>query len=166
RSLLQCRLAGDHQFVKDRIFAVTHLDHFNEDDRLSQIKEFNPYEQNIDILIGDMNSLTREDYSDNYYQNKIVKVRQNSHWEEPRFDLTNLIKHEWNYQDAFSLMNPSLKNEQVSTCNYATRIDYIYLRPRKDDQWILTDCSIIDTTGATDLMLFLLSLSKNETSTL
>ncbi|CAF4754392.1 unnamed protein product, partial [Rotaria sp. Silwood2] len=42
RSLLQCRLAGDHQFVKDRIFAVTHLDHFNEDDRLSQIKEFNP----------------------------------------------------------------------------------------------------------------------------
>ncbi|CAF5147233.1 unnamed protein product, partial [Rotaria sp. Silwood1] len=44
----------------------------------------------------------------------------------------------------------TLKNEQVSTCSYGTRIDYIYLRPRNDDQWILTKCSIIDTQGVTD----------------
>ena len=30
RSILQCRLGGDHPFTKDRIFAVTHLDHLNE----------------------------------------------------------------------------------------------------------------------------------------
>ncbi len=43
RSLLQCRLDGDHQ-----IFAVTHLDHLKENTRLAQIKEFDPYYQNID----------------------------------------------------------------------------------------------------------------------
>ncbi|CAF3234840.1 unnamed protein product [Rotaria sp. Silwood2] len=150
RSLLQCRLDGGHRFLTDRIFAVTHLDHLNEDDRLNQIKEFNPYQQNIDIIMGDMNSLTRDDYSDNYYQDKIVEIRKKSIWEEPRFDLTNLIRHEWNYDDAFRLINPTLKNEEVSTYYYGTRIDYIYLRPRKNDPWILTKCSIIDTKGATD----------------
>ncbi|CAF2990583.1 unnamed protein product [Rotaria sp. Silwood2] len=150
RPLLQCRLTGDHQFLIDRIFAVTHLDHLNDDVRLNQIKEFNPYEQNIDILMGDMNALTREDYSDDYYQDKIIEIRQKSQWEKRRFDLTNLIRHEWNYEDAFKLINPTLKNKQISTCYYETRIDYIYIRPKKDNQWKLTECSIIDTKGATD----------------
>ncbi|CAF3784398.1 unnamed protein product [Rotaria sp. Silwood1] len=150
RSLLQCSLDGDHLFLTNRIFAVTHLDHLNEDDRLHQIEEFNPYQQNIDILMGDMNALTREDYSDGYYRDKVVEIRRQSQWEEPRFDLTSLIRHKWKYEDAFRLINPTLKNEQVSTCSYGTRIDYIYLRPRNDDQWILTKCSIIDTQGVTD----------------
>ncbi|CAF3278060.1 unnamed protein product, partial [Rotaria sp. Silwood2] len=38
RSLLQCRLDGGHEFLIDRIFAATHLDHLDEDDRLNQIK--------------------------------------------------------------------------------------------------------------------------------
>jgi len=150
RSLLKCRLDGDHQFLKDRKFAVTHLDHLNEDDRLHQIKEFNPSEKNIDILMGDMNASTREDYTDDYYQSNIVEVRENSQWEASRFDLTNFIKTKWNYVDAFRSINSILTNEQVVTCEYGTRIDYIYLRPRKNDPWVLTKCSIVDTKGATD----------------
>ncbi|CAF4335508.1 unnamed protein product, partial [Rotaria sordida] len=104
--------------------AVTHFDYLDEDDRLKQIKEFNSYEHNIDILMGDMNALIREDYSDNYYQ-------------KPRFDLTQLKTYEWNYQDAFKKINPTLKNEQVATCPYGTRIDYIYIYPRINDHWNL-----------------------------
>jgi endonuclease/exonuclease/phosphatase family metal-dependent hydrolase len=150
RSLLQCCLGGDHPFIKDRIFAVTHLDYLDEDDRLKQIQEFNPYKQNIDILMGDMNALTRDDYSDKYYQDAVDGVRRKSGWEKPRFDLTKLITDEWNYQDAFKLKNPEVKDEEIVTCRYGTRIDYIYIRPRVDDQWILNECSIIDTKGATD----------------
>ncbi|CAF1312120.1 unnamed protein product [Rotaria sordida] len=103
RSILQCCL----DTIENVTFAVTHLDYLDEDDRLKQIKEFNSYEHNIDILMGDMNALTREDYSDDYYQ-------------KPRFDLTQLITHEWNYQDAFKKINPTLKNEQVATCPHGT----------------------------------------------
>ncbi len=43
-----------------------------------------------------------------------------------------------------------MKDEQVVTCDYGTRIDYIYVQPRIYDQWKLTKCEIIDTKGATD----------------
>ncbi|CAF0862317.1 unnamed protein product [Adineta steineri] len=150
RSILQCRLDGDHPFIQDRLFAVTHLDHLNEDDRLTQIKHFRPHDSNIDILIGDMNALTREDYSDKYYENIVAGKRKRSGWETPRFDLTKFITDEWKYEDAFKLMNPQLKDEEVVTCAYGTRIDYIYLRPRENDSWKLTKCSIINAQPATD----------------
>jgi len=150
RSILQCRLGGDHPFVKDRLFGVTHLDHMNEDDRLKQIEYFKPHEENIDILMGDMNALTRDDYSEFYYRDIVAGKREKSGWEKPRFDLTKLIRDEWNYQDAFKLINPQLKDEHVQTCDYGTRIDYISMHPRINDQWILTKCQIIDTKGATD----------------
>ena len=150
RALLQCRLDGDHPFISNRLFGVTHLDHINEDNRLKQIKEFKPHKQNIDILIGDMNALTREDYSDNYYREIVAGKRERSRWERPRFDLTKLITDEWKYQDAFKFFNPQFKDEQIVTCDYGTRIDYIYIHPRVLDQWTLTKCEIIDTKGATD----------------
>ena len=150
RSLLHCCLDGDHSFIKDRIFGVTHLDPHDEDDRLKQINEFNLHSQNIDILMGDMNALTREDYSDEYFKKNIFEKREKSAWEKPRFDLTKLITQDWNYQDALKLINPQLKDEQISTCDYGTRIDYIYVHPRVIDQWILSECSIIDTKEVTD----------------
>jgi endonuclease/exonuclease/phosphatase family metal-dependent hydrolase len=146
RSILRCCLDG----IENLTVAVTHLDHLDEDDRLKQIKEFNPCQQNIDILMGDMNALTREDYTDDYYRHMVVENREKSYWEKPRFDLTQLITHEWNYQDAFKQINPTLKDKQVVTCRFGTRIDYIYIHPRVNDHWILTECSIIDTKGATD----------------
>ncbi|CAF4072687.1 unnamed protein product [Adineta steineri] len=97
-----------------------------------------------------MNALTREDYSDNYYQDIVVAKRKKSNWETPHFDLTQLITHEWNYQDAFKTINPTFQDEQIATCSYGTRIDYIYIHPRINNHWSLTSCSIIDTKGATD----------------
>jgi endonuclease/exonuclease/phosphatase family metal-dependent hydrolase len=143
RSILQCSLDD----VENLSFAVTHLDHLDEDVRLKQINEFKPHKKNIDILMGDMNALTREDYSNEYYQNIVAGKRERSKWEKPRFDLTELITHQWDYQDALKLINPQIKDEQIATCDYGTRIDYIYVHPRVNDQWTLTQCSIIDTKG-------------------
>jgi endonuclease/exonuclease/phosphatase family metal-dependent hydrolase len=150
RSLLKCSLDGDHPFINDQIFGVTHLDHLSEYYRLKQIKEFNPIENNIDILMGDMNALTKEDYSDDYYQKNILELRQKSHWEKPSFDLTEFVRNQWGYKDAFQQMNPHAKDEQVVTCRFKTRIDYIYLHPRCQNSWILKECSIINTQNVTD----------------
>ncbi|CAF1468818.1 unnamed protein product [Adineta steineri] len=115
RALLQCRLDGFDNLT----FGVIHLDHFAEDPRLEQIEYFKPHKQNIDILMGDMNALTRDDYSDDYF-------------------------------NAFKLKNPKIKDEQLATCAYGTRIDYIFVHPRINERWNLTECSIIDTKGVTD----------------
>ena len=146
RSLLRCCLDNFEHLT----FGVTHLDHLDENVRLTQIKEFDPNNENIDILMGDMNALTREDYSDDYYQNVVVGEREKGGWEKPFFDLTKLITDEWKYQDAFKLINPQLKDEHVATSRFGTRIDYIYIHPRVYDRWKLTKCEIIDTKGATD----------------
>lgn len=150
RSFLQCRFDVDHPFLSNRTFAVTHLDHQNEDYRLKQIEQFNPIKHQIDVLLGDMNALTRSDYSDQFYQKEILAVRKRSFWEEPRFDLTTLLTDQWGYQDALKQFYPEKKDEELSTCRYKTRIDYIYFHPRINDQWIVKQCEIIDTQGLTD----------------
>ena len=150
RSLLSCSLDSDHPFTRNRLFAVTHLDHMNESARLFQMLKFNPLEQMVDILMGDMNALTREDYSDHYFEQSVVRVRKSSAWERPMFDVTQLITGRWSYQDAFKQINPHLRDEQTTTCRFGTRVDYIYLRPRADDSWTLKECSIINTQDATD----------------
>ncbi|CAF4018744.1 unnamed protein product [Rotaria magnacalcarata] len=83
-------------------------------------------QDNIDILMGDMNSLTRDDYSDNYYQTNILELH------------------------AFRQTNSGLKDEKVATCQFATRIDYIYVRLRVNDSWILEEYFIIGTKNSTD----------------
>ena len=150
RSILQCRFNDEHPFLQNHLFAVTHLDHLNEDHRLKQIKQFRPNDKQIDVLLGDFNALTRDDYSDKYYQNIVEGKRRQSGWELPRFDLTNLLTNEWKYEDVFRIANPELKDEDVVTCEYGTRIDYIYIQRKVLQKWNLTKCEIIDTKGATD----------------
>ena len=152
RSLLECTFetVDYRSFFHDRRFAVTHLDYLSEPTRLDQLKHFDPLTKNIDILMGDFNALTREDYSDEFLQKRIVDVRQKCYWEEAFFDLTKLITKTWEYRDAFRMVNRRIKDEQLITCRFDTRIDYIYLRPRVNDRWQLEECFIHNTRGATD----------------
>ncbi|CAF3356482.1 unnamed protein product [Rotaria socialis] len=83
--------------------------------------------------MGDMNSLTRDDYSNDYYQINILELREKSEWAKPCFDLTNLVLDQWSYIDAFRQINPDLNDEKVATCQFTIRIDYIYVRPRVND---------------------------------
>ncbi|CAF2587029.1 unnamed protein product [Rotaria sp. Silwood2] len=150
RAMLQCRFGGSHPFVQNRRFAVTHLDHLNEDDRLIQIKEFSPHSHNINVLVGDMNSLTQNDYSNKYFREAVAEKRKKAEWEMPRFELTQLLTDTWGFQDAFRYVNPKLQDKQVATCPYGTRIDYIFLHPLSNDEWSLKECFIVDTYQATD----------------
>lgn len=151
RGFLQCIFDDtNNSFLHNRTFAVTHLDHLNENNRLRQMKEFDPFNKNIDILLGDMNSLTENDYSNEYFQENIYQLRKKSDWERPLFDLTKHLTQNWNYQDAFRLKNPSLIDRDIVTSRFHTRIDYIYLKPKENDSWILDECFIIDTNNITD----------------
>ena len=150
RATLQCRFNGDHPFIENRRFAVTHLDHFDEDDRLMQMNEFSPHKNNINILLNDMNALTQNDYSDKYLREIIAEKRERSGWEQPRFELIRLSTNTWGFQDTFKQINPESKDTHVATCPYGTRIDYIFHPPLPHDQWILTECFIVDTHRSTD----------------
>jgi hypothetical protein len=71
---------------------TTHLDHINETTRIDQwniLQTIIP--KNIDIIIGDFNSLYLEDYSTEKL-NKITKIRQESSWELPTDKLMQSIK--------------------------------------------------------------------------
>jgi exonuclease III len=100
--------------------------------------------------MGDMNALTRDDYSENYFRNIVRQKRIKSRWEKPYYDLVKLLTRECKYEDAFKLINPELKDEEVATCRFGTRVDYIYVHPRVNNQWIIKDCSIIHTQPVTD----------------
>ncbi|UJR09654.1 hypothetical protein I4U23_013888 [Adineta vaga] len=150
RAILRCRLDGDHPFVHNRTFAVTHLDHFDEDDRLLQMKEFSLDKHDINILIGDLNALTREDYSNEYLYETIIKKRELSGWEQPRFELIQSLTQTYGFQDSFRQINPQFRDRKVVTCPYGTRIDYILHRPLFNDQWKLVECFIVDTRRSTD----------------
>ena len=150
RAMLRCRLGGEHPFVRGRTFAVTHLDHLDEDERLTQIGEMSPHRHDVNVLVGDMNALTRDDYSDQYFQNTVAGKREKTGWERPRFELTEQLVRTWGYQDAFRQINPTLKDANVATCPYGTRIDYIFLRALENDDFKLTECFIVDTHSATD----------------
>lgn len=150
RSILRFQLEGDHPFLPDRNFAVTHLDYLNEDDRLAQMSTFAPHRTNTNILMGDMNAITREDYSDQYYREIVYGKREETRWELPRFDLIRSITETFGFRDAFREMNPDAKDELVATCPYGTRIDYIFYRPIVDDSWTLRRCSLVDTLRYTD----------------
>ena len=150
RAMLNFLLDSDHPFVQNRHFAVTHLDHLDESDRVVQMTSFAPHRRNTNILLGDMNAITREDYSDDYLERIVRGKRQAARLESPRFELTRLLTNSFGFQDAFRQANHQLKDERVATCPYGTRIDYIFFRPLTDDQWKLKDCSIVDTQRVTD----------------
>ena len=150
RAMLRLRLGGDHPFVQGRTFAVTHLDHLDEGERLEQMKEFSPHLHDVNVLVGDMNALARSDYSERYFREIVAGKREKSRWEAPRFELTEQLTRGWGYHDAFRLINPTFTDERAATCPYGTRIDYIFLRPLQNDNFMLTECFIVDTHQATD----------------
>ena len=61
-----------------------------------------------------------------------------------------MIADEWKYTDAFRSIHREKKDEEVVICAHDTRIDYIYVHSRVNDERVLTKCEIIDTEGSID----------------
>ena len=102
-------------------FLATHLDHKSEDVRMEQLDIIKDLFYDIDIFIGDLNSLHYEDYSSKMIT-EINKNRQMANLKEAEFDCTNFLK---NYFTIYT-------NFIQYTTNYKTRIDYILLNKRKN----------------------------------
>jgi len=97
--------------------------------------------------LGDFNALSEMDYSSSYLQ-KITEVRRNENWELPKFLVTNRLRER--YIDCFQKLNQNTQipkiDQQISTCRFNTRIDYIWISANlaKCIDWEKSSCKILD----------------------
>jgi endonuclease/exonuclease/phosphatase family metal-dependent hydrolase len=155
----------DHDFFKDNnaTLYITHLDQISEQIRLKQMNQFEKYIHGSDgfqLIMGDFNALTFDDYSDDYFNIHIHDVRQRNSWEKPYNLVTNKMK-ENGYYDCWREMNKEAINDQVVTCEYKTRIDYIWRRGELKNGWKINECNIFSTEGATDHNGVLINFTKS-----
>jgi endonuclease/exonuclease/phosphatase family metal-dependent hydrolase len=144
----------DNEFFKDNnaTLYVTHLDQINEQLRLKQMNQFEEHIRDVNglqLIAGDFNALTFDDYSDDYFNIHIHDVRQRNSWEGPQNLLTNQMKKN-GYHDCWREMNKDAINDDVVTCIYKTRIDYIWRRGELQNGWKINECKIFSTENATD----------------
>ncbi len=156
----------DNEFFKDNnaTLYVTHLDQISEEVRLKQIEQFEKYVHNSDdfqLIMGDFNSLTFDDYSDDYFNIHIHDVRQRNSWEGPFNLVTNKMKQN-GYSDCWREMNKEAINDQVVTCVYKTRIDYIWRRGELKNGWKINECKIFSTESTTDHNAVLMTFTKSD----
>lgn len=154
----------EHEFFRENnaTFYVTHLDQIYEHARLKQIEQFEKYIQqndNLQLIMGDMNSLTFSDYSDDYFRIYIDDIRQKNNWERPFELVTNQLKA-YGFTDCWREMNNEAINDQAVTCIYKTRIDYIWKRGELKNQWEINECRIFSSENATDHNGVLISFTK------
>lgn len=155
---------------------VAHLDHVCEKKRLSQLRgvlralhnpgqipaasararkgKSSPPEQRCSglcelpcVLLGDLNALTRNDYSDDQWA-RVARVREKSHWEAPVSNLTDTLRDN-GMVDCWDCAR-SAPPLPLSTCRYDTRIDYIFLDKAMYERTRVHQCEVVPTRGATD----------------
>jgi endonuclease/exonuclease/phosphatase family metal-dependent hydrolase len=101
------------------------------------------------VIIGDLNSLCRSDYSEEQW-NKIATHRRKSNWEAPYSDVLNYLTQQKNYLDAYYCFKQPTKQEETQPQDNAesdveafatvwakTRIDYILLSNHFQPQHVL-----------------------------
>jgi endonuclease/exonuclease/phosphatase family metal-dependent hydrolase len=143
---------GTHQ---DTSFYVVHLDHILEQTRLDQLENINHVmfekDQNkVQIVIGDFNALCLKDYTPDYLR-KINEVRKYGAWEKAYGKVYDYMT-QLGFVDCFKTMNSAVHDEELKTCRYDTRIDYIWIRGHQD-AWKIVSCEIIDSEECTDHQL-------------
>lgn len=154
----------DHEFFKDNntTLYITHLDQISEEIRSKQLEQFEQHlrkSTDFQLVMGDFNALTFEDYSKDYFNTHIRDVRQRNSWEGP-FNLVSQKMKDNGYIDCWREMNPEAIDDQVVTCVYKTRIDYIWRRGPLQKGWIIDECRIFPTNEATDHNGVLLTFTK------
>jgi endonuclease/exonuclease/phosphatase family metal-dependent hydrolase len=163
RGMLAIQL--DNEFFRDNdaTIYVTHLDQISEQLRLKQMNQFEKHVHGtggLQLIVGDFNALTFDDYSDDYFNIHIHNVRERNSWEGPFNLLTNKMK-ENGYYDCWREMNKDAINDQVVTCVYKTRIDYIWRKGELKNGWKMNECRIFSTENATDHNGVLINFTKS-----
>ena len=136
-----------------------HLDYKREPTRIKQFRSImtninNQITKHPGIIMGDFNSLTRDDYVQKKW-NDIIKVRKYAKWEYPVSELTTIITSDNNLE--LTTIITSDNNLELTdirkiasnilgplgTCRFNTRIDYIYVNKMFTQLW--ETCQIIHT---------------------
>jgi len=162
RGMLAVKINNEFCEDNDATLYVTHLDQISEKVRLKQINQFEKYVHRSDgfqLIMGDFNALTFDDYSDDYFNIYIRDIRQRNSWESPFNLVTNKMK-ENGYHDCWREMNKDAIDHQVITCVYRTRIDYIWRRGELKNGWKMNECRIFSTEDATDHHGVLITFTK------
>merc|ERR1712228_370122 len=109
------------------------------------------------------NALTRSDYTDNDW-NEIIQIRKKNNWESPQIELLNIIKQKNYFYDClhlFQSIKKDVDNEEkcdddlldsnnLGTCRFDARIDYILINNRMKQLFEITDYQHIDHDNASD----------------
>ena len=108
---------------------VVHLEDRNEEKRVNQVKKLQEWIDSSEgklphIIVGDFNALTRADYTDEYFA-KIDSTRKKYKVEDASFEVTDILKS--NYIDIFKVCHSNVKDVDLATSHYGTRVDYIWL---------------------------------------
>merc|ERR1712059_246990 len=115
-------------------------DHESEDTRLEDLRVMEGrighfLEDTVpQVWIGDFNTLTREDYNEEQWE-QITNIRREAKWELPRTEFSNLLLNKRGLIDSWASVG---RPGQVSTCRFSTHIDYILYNQSFQDRWICT----------------------------
>lgn len=123
---------------------VTHLDHISEDTRLEEVEKILQVAPSEAILLGDFNSLKREDYTEDEW-GSISQNRKDTQWEECRTDVIDKILKRVGsaYQDVLGELGTP-----VGTCRFGTRIDYIFVS--LCEMFFVKEASVVESGEASD----------------
>jgi endonuclease/exonuclease/phosphatase family metal-dependent hydrolase len=154
RSIVGVKIDGGS--VVNSIYCL-HLDHISERRRIQQLdlmfSEYKSLKDDVSqklphLLIGDFNSLSRNDYSEEYL-NQMTSIRKKNNWELPHFNVIDEYMKEKGYVDCWKSKHPDLRDDTASTCEFGTRIDYVFASNIHDD-WHLDTCDIFSSNNITD----------------
>ena len=111
---------------------VLHLDHRKETTRLQELRTIQRdfAKQDIpfpDLIMGDFNALTANDYTQAEW-NAIAQARRRNGWELPVSDVTTFVTQSLGLTDAYQAEAEAAAAGPKGTSRFDTRIDYVFFR--------------------------------------
>eukprot|EP00092_Neocalanus_flemingeri_P005253 GFUD01005647.1.p1 GENE.GFUD01005647.1~~GFUD01005647.1.p1 ORF type:complete len:242 (-),score=53.41 GFUD01005647.1:20-745(-) len=126
-----------------------HLDYRIEPTRMKELEQMEKRLQGIfqnkeaQIWTGDFNSLTREDYNEEVWE-EITQVRRQNRWELPRTEVTTQMTR-LGFKDCWSEVG---KPEPTSTCRFSTHIDYVFANEEARTAWECVEVLHVDSDAS------------------
>eukprot|EP01124_Arcella_intermedia_P006860 TRINITY_DN14147_c0_g1_i2.p2 TRINITY_DN14147_c0_g1~~TRINITY_DN14147_c0_g1_i2.p2 ORF type:complete len:130 (+),score=30.86 TRINITY_DN14147_c0_g1_i2:440-829(+) len=106
--------------------------------------------EDANVILGDLNALSRKDYSDAYWE-QINATRKENCWEYPaKHQVIDWIVQN-GYQDFVQHVHP-VQDQNIQTCQFGTRVDHIFISKTLSSQinWNTSSCQILSDFKESD----------------
>jgi len=124
----------------------THLAHGSEEERqhqLAQLTHHTTLDLSSSILLGDLNALTRTDYTDSRWQ-VICGQRKRAGISPPSANLMDGLRDGLHFADAVDASSAP-RHETRTTSRFGTRVDYILRGPTCAARWVPDTYRVVPT---------------------